>query len=123
MKSFETLPRSLIEGSNRNPVPAVGNPERRAGGLCWYQYRCVLKLVETLEVQLDKDILRRMKFGEEEYRRDQFKIARTSADIDKGSIISLTYEAVFLDIFSKAIQKKQTALISSRIRQRAKGAL
>ena len=43
----------------------------------------VNEVVETLEVQLDKETLRRLKIGEKEHSRGQFKVARNATEIDK----------------------------------------
>jgi hypothetical protein len=43
----------------------------------------VNEVVETLEVQLEKDTVRRLKTGEKQYQRGQFRTAKTKADIDK----------------------------------------
>lgn len=41
------------------------------------------EVVETLEVQLDKETVRRLKMGEEEYRQGKYKVASTRPEIDK----------------------------------------
>jgi hypothetical protein len=43
----------------------------------------VNEVVETLEVQLDRATMRRLKLGEKEYSKGEYKIARKSEDIDK----------------------------------------
>ncbi len=43
----------------------------------------VNEVVETLEVQLDKETVRRLKIGEREYSRGQYKVARNAAEIDR----------------------------------------
>jgi exonuclease VII small subunit len=43
----------------------------------------VNEVLETLEVKLDKQTLRRLKLGEKEYRTGKYKVARTQAQIDK----------------------------------------
>jgi len=41
------------------------------------------EVVETLEVQLDKETLRRLKIGEKEYKRGGYRVASTRQEIDK----------------------------------------
>ncbi len=41
------------------------------------------ELVETLEVQLDSDTIRRIKRGEKEYRHGKFKVAADRGEIDR----------------------------------------
>ena len=41
------------------------------------------EVVETLEVQLDKETVRRLKIGEREYRERKFKVASTPREIEK----------------------------------------
>jgi len=41
------------------------------------------EVVETLEVQLDKETVRRLKIGEREYREGRFKVASTPREIEK----------------------------------------
>ncbi len=41
------------------------------------------ELVETLEIQLDSDTIRRIKRGEKEYRQGKFKIASDRGEIDR----------------------------------------
>jgi len=41
------------------------------------------ELVETLEVQLDKETVHRLKTGEKEYKEGKHKIASTQKEIDK----------------------------------------
>ncbi len=43
----------------------------------------VSEVVETLEVQLDKETIRRLKRGEKEYGKGRFKTARTKQEIVK----------------------------------------
>jgi hypothetical protein len=43
----------------------------------------VNEVIETLEVQLDKQTMRRLKIGEKQYSKGQFKTAKTKEDIDK----------------------------------------
>ena len=43
----------------------------------------VNEVLETLEVQLDKRTLRRLKLGQKEYRIGSYKLARSEAEIDK----------------------------------------
>lgn len=43
----------------------------------------VNEVIETLEVQLDKETFRRLKIGEKEYSRGSFKVARNAAEIDR----------------------------------------
>jgi hypothetical protein len=43
----------------------------------------VNEVLETLEVQLDKQTMRRLKTGEKEHRTDRFKIAHGEEAIDK----------------------------------------
>ncbi len=40
-------------------------------------------VVETLEVQLDKETVRRLKTGEKEYQKGKYKVASTRQDIEK----------------------------------------
>ncbi len=46
-------------------------------------YVKVNEVLETVEVQLDKKTLRRLKLGEKEYRSGKYKVARTEQEIDK----------------------------------------
>ena len=41
------------------------------------------EVVETLEVQLDKETLRRLKLGKKEYKQGEYKVASTRQEIDK----------------------------------------
>ncbi|MBI2184543.1 MAG: hypothetical protein HYU39_06250 [Thaumarchaeota archaeon] len=41
------------------------------------------EVVETLEVQLDKETLRRLKIGEKEYKQGEYRVASTRQEIDK----------------------------------------
>lgn len=41
------------------------------------------ELVETLEVQLDKETVRRLKTGEKEYKEGKYRVASTHKEIDK----------------------------------------
>lgn len=41
------------------------------------------EVVETLEVQLDKETVRRLKIGEKEYRQGKYKVASTRQKINK----------------------------------------
>lgn len=41
------------------------------------------EVVETLEVQLDKKTLRRLKAGDREYKQGKFKVASTREEIDR----------------------------------------
>jgi hypothetical protein len=41
------------------------------------------EVAETLEVQLDKKTLRRLKTGEREYKQGKFKVATSREAIDK----------------------------------------
>ena len=41
------------------------------------------EIVETLEVQLDKETLRRLKIGEKEYKQGKYRVASTRQEIDK----------------------------------------
>lgn len=41
------------------------------------------EVIETLEVQLDKETVRRLKIGEREYREGKFKVASTPREIEK----------------------------------------
>lgn len=41
------------------------------------------EVVETLEVQLDKETVRRLKRGEKEYQQGKYKVASTRQEIDK----------------------------------------
>jgi hypothetical protein len=43
----------------------------------------VSAVLETLEVQLDKQTMRRLKIGEKELKSRKYKLARTEAQIDK----------------------------------------
>ncbi len=40
-------------------------------------------VLETLEVQLDKQTMRRLKLGEKEYQQGKYTVARTEAEIEK----------------------------------------
>ena len=42
----------------------------------------VNEVVESLEVQLDKETMRKLKLGERQYSRGQFKVAKNTAEID-----------------------------------------
>ena len=42
------------------------------------------EVVETLEVQLDKETVRRIKIGEKEYQQHKYKVASTRLEIDKA---------------------------------------
>lgn len=41
------------------------------------------EVVETLEVQLDKETVRRLKIGEKEYKEGRYKVASTRQDVEK----------------------------------------
>ncbi len=41
------------------------------------------ELVETLEVQLDRDTIRRVKRGERQYKQGKFKVASNRGEIDR----------------------------------------
>jgi len=41
------------------------------------------EMVETLEVQLDEETVRRLKIGEREYRQGKYKVASTRQGIDR----------------------------------------
>ena len=41
------------------------------------------ELIETLEVQMDKATVRRLKIGESEYKQGKYKVASTKSEIDK----------------------------------------
>ncbi len=48
------------------------------------------EVVETLEVQLDKKTLRRLKAGDREYKKGKFKVTSTKEEIDRvlsGSVM------------------------------------
>jgi len=41
------------------------------------------EVVETLEVQLDRETIHRLKRGETEYKQGRYKIARTRQEVEK----------------------------------------
>jgi len=41
------------------------------------------EVIETLEVQLDKETLRRLKIGKKEYKQGEYRVASTQQEIDK----------------------------------------
>lgn len=43
----------------------------------------VNEVVETIEVQLDREAVRRLKTGEREYRSGKYKIAKNKDEIEK----------------------------------------
>lgn len=44
----------------------------------------VSEVVETLEVQLDKDTLKRLRLGEKEYRSGRYKTARSKEELERA---------------------------------------
>jgi len=70
MEKMATRKRGSIQISKQLAIDLVEASEK------------VNVLIETLEVQLDKQTLRRLRAGTKEYRAGQYKVTHTRTEID-----------------------------------------